>query len=119
MDGCELEPSNRTPLRDKLPGTTSTGVGISHSAPTLAALRMRPSRASLRTLRSDTRNRIAASRTVTLATSSAGTSDDSSNSMGLGSLSVLISWMRNPMTSPSSSSRLRTRSSSLAPLPAA
>ena len=60
MDGCELEPSNRTPLRDKLPGTTSTGVGISHSAPTLAAPRMRPSRASLRTLRSDTRNRIAA-----------------------------------------------------------
>ncbi len=36
-----------------------------------------------------------------------GASEANSNSTGPDSLSVLISWIRNPMTSPSSSSRLR------------
>ena len=53
----------------RLSGTKSTGVGISHSAPSLDAPRTRPSRASLRILRSDTPSRTTASFTVTLATS--------------------------------------------------
>ena len=75
-----------TPTGPRLPGITSTGVGISHSAPAFIAPLTRPSRASLRTLRSDTPNRAAASGTVTLATSSSGDSDANSNSTGLGLL---------------------------------
>ena len=77
-----------TPAGPRLPGSTSTGVGISHSCPLLLAPRTRPSRANWRIRRSDMPNWAAACLVVTFMTSSAGISDTRSNSVGLGCLSV-------------------------------